>query len=47
MSEKEEKESNENSEKIFFGEKSEYCFACGTKLDHITKKCLYCDTEQS
>ena len=40
------KESEDNSEKIYFGEKSEVCFACGEKIASLTDKCPYCNTKQ-
>ena len=46
MTKEEEKEPEEYSEKIVFGDKSDSCFACGTKLDPFTKKCRYCNTKQ-
>jgi uncharacterized OB-fold protein len=37
--------SNQNGEKILFGERTLICFACGEKLAPNTVICPYCNTK--
>jgi len=37
----------EEPEKILFGEKSAFCFACGAKINPGLKECPNCKTKQS